>query len=391
MILQRTRPPLLETPFEVFDRGRVHAQRPVLRALALGRDPRAGRCRQRSGSTVRGHVNRPLSLSLADVLALPRVELAAVNQCSGNSRGLFQPRVAGGQWANGAMGNAQWTGVRLRDVLDRAGVKAGAVAVRFNGLDEPVVDGRAGLHEVARHRPCPRRRGDDRLRDERRAAAAAERLSAAPDRARLVLDLLGQDAERHRGARRAGRPVLDEDRLSHSRHAATPTSSRARPASRRCRSTAWCRAPSSPTSKPARDGRSRRAGRRRAASRLGGDTGVGRWMSRPTRGATWRPATLGTRRGQATASGAGTRQVPLPARGDPHADGPLHQHATASRSRRRRTGTPAASCGTASKSTALVTATEEHARHDRQDPGDWPAAVLGQRFPRWPAPRPSRP
>ena len=39
------------------------------------------------------------------------------------------------------MGNARWTGVRLRDVLDRAGVKAGAVAVRFNGLDEPVVDG----------------------------------------------------------------------------------------------------------------------------------------------------------------------------------------------------------------------------------------------------------
>jgi hypothetical protein len=39
------------------------------------------------------------------------------------------------------MGNAKWTGVRLRDVLDRAGVKAGAVAVRFDGLDEPVVDG----------------------------------------------------------------------------------------------------------------------------------------------------------------------------------------------------------------------------------------------------------
>jgi hypothetical protein len=39
------------------------------------------------------------------------------------------------------MGNARWTGVPLRDVLDRAGVKAGAVAVRFNGLDEPVVDG----------------------------------------------------------------------------------------------------------------------------------------------------------------------------------------------------------------------------------------------------------
>ncbi len=38
------------------------------------------------------------------------------------------------------MGNARWTGVRLKDVLERAGVKAGAVQVRFSGLDEPVVD-----------------------------------------------------------------------------------------------------------------------------------------------------------------------------------------------------------------------------------------------------------
>jgi DMSO/TMAO reductase YedYZ molybdopterin-dependent catalytic subunit len=140
MIRQRTRPPLLETPFAVFDRGvftpndqfyvRWHwAVIPEEVDVATFR------------LTVRGHVNAALSLSLADVLALPRFEIAAVNQCSGNSRGLFQPRVAGGQWENGAMGNAMWTGVRLRDVLDRAGVKAGAVAVRFNGLDQPVVDG----------------------------------------------------------------------------------------------------------------------------------------------------------------------------------------------------------------------------------------------------------
>src|SRR6202022_2980659 len=87
---------------------------------------------------VRGHVNQSLSLSVDDLMALPQVELVAVNQCSGNSRGYFQPRVSGGQWSNGAMGNAKWTGVRLKDVLDRAGVKAGAVQVRFNGLDEPV-------------------------------------------------------------------------------------------------------------------------------------------------------------------------------------------------------------------------------------------------------------
>ena len=53
----------------------------------------------------------------------------------------MKPRVAGSQWANGAMSNARWTGIRLKDVLDRAGVKAGALQVRFGGLDEPVIPG----------------------------------------------------------------------------------------------------------------------------------------------------------------------------------------------------------------------------------------------------------
>ncbi|MEE7460832.1 oxidase [Methylobacterium fujisawaense] len=138
MILQRTRPPLLETPFAVFDEGvftpndrfyvRWHwAEIPTAIDASSFR------------LTVRGHVETALSLSLDTLAGMPRFEIAAVNQCSGNSRGLFVPRVPGAQWANGAMGNALWTGVRLKDVLDRAGVKAGAVQVRFAGLDEPVV------------------------------------------------------------------------------------------------------------------------------------------------------------------------------------------------------------------------------------------------------------
>jgi DMSO/TMAO reductase YedYZ molybdopterin-dependent catalytic subunit len=140
MILQRSRPPMLETPFDVFDGGVFTPnERFFVRwhwsAIPQAIDVAAFRV------AVRGRVNNTLSLSMADLLAMPRIEMAAVNQCSGNSRGYFEPRVAGGQWANGAMGNARWTGVRLRDVLDRAGVKAEAVAVRFNGLDQPVVDG----------------------------------------------------------------------------------------------------------------------------------------------------------------------------------------------------------------------------------------------------------
>jgi len=139
MILQRTRPPLLETPFEVFDKGvfTPNDQFYVRWHWALiPTDIDVDKFKL----TVRGHVNQSLSLSLNDILhGLPAVQLSAVNQCSGNSRGFFQPRVPGGEWANGAMGNALWTGVRLKDVLDKAGVKQGAIQVRFKGLEEPVV------------------------------------------------------------------------------------------------------------------------------------------------------------------------------------------------------------------------------------------------------------
>jgi len=78
-----------------------------------------------------------------DMAALRRdfevVELAAVCQCSGNRRGMFQPHVAGVEWGVGAMGNARWKGVRLRDVLNKSGVKPGAREVAFGGADGPAV------------------------------------------------------------------------------------------------------------------------------------------------------------------------------------------------------------------------------------------------------------
>src|SRR5882724_9873105 len=139
MLLQRTRPPLLETPFEVFDNGvftpndRFYV-RWHLANIPTEVDPATFRL------NIRGHVGQPIQLTLDELVRdFKPFEIAAVNQCSGNSRGFFSPRVPGGEWANGAMGNARWTGVRLKDVLDRAGVKAGALQVRFNGLDTGVV------------------------------------------------------------------------------------------------------------------------------------------------------------------------------------------------------------------------------------------------------------
>lgn len=139
MIVQRMRPPLLETPFEVFDQGVFTPNdRFYVRwhwgDIPTSVDAAAYRLK------VHGAVAKPVSLSLDELMKLERIEYAAVNQCSGNSRGLFEPRVAGAQWRHGGMGNAKWTGVRLKDVLDLAGVQPGAVAVRFGGLDQPLTD-----------------------------------------------------------------------------------------------------------------------------------------------------------------------------------------------------------------------------------------------------------
>ena len=83
----------------------------------------------------------PLELSLADLQSgFEQVELAAVCQCSGNRRGLSDLHVPGVQWGLGAMGNALWKGVRLKDVLAKAGMKKEAVELVLNGADGPVVE-----------------------------------------------------------------------------------------------------------------------------------------------------------------------------------------------------------------------------------------------------------
>jgi sulfite dehydrogenase (cytochrome) subunit A len=135
LILLSSRPPQLETPFEVFNDGLLTANdaffvRYHLSQIPTSIDPDKFRV------SVKGKVTSPMEFSLADLKEkFERVELVAVNQCSGNSRGFFNPRVGGGQLGNGAMGNAKWKGVKLKDVLNKAGVAAGAKEVTFNGLD----------------------------------------------------------------------------------------------------------------------------------------------------------------------------------------------------------------------------------------------------------------
>ena len=136
LILLTDRPPQLETPLHYFLEDFTPNEAHFVRWHFAGIPTEVNGAEWRLAVT--GSVNRPLQLSLDDLRhRFEAVSMVAFNQCSGNSRGLFDPRVPGGQWRHGAMGNARWTGVRLKDVLDGAGVRARAVEVAFQGLDQP--------------------------------------------------------------------------------------------------------------------------------------------------------------------------------------------------------------------------------------------------------------
>ena len=202
MLLLRTRPPLLETPMSVFA---AHDLTPNDQFfvrwhwadIPTAVDVRSFRLR------VGGHVARPLAIGLDQLLRLPRTELVAVNQCSGNSRSLFSPRVPGAQWGHGAMGNARWTGVSLRRVLDLAGVRAGAGQVRFGGMDRPVI---AGGPDFLKALDLDHARDGEVMIAFQMNGEQLPLLNgfpAAAGGAGLVLDLLDEGAGQHRGA--AGR------------------------------------------------------------------------------------------------------------------------------------------------------------------------------------------
>lgn len=131
LIVRQVSPSNLESPFHALDgqitaNGRFyqrsHFPVPTLRADTWR-------------LAVRGRVASRLSLSLDDLRALPATTLTTTMECAGNGRVYLSPRMPGVQWDLGAVGTAQWTGVRLRDVLERAGVEPGAVEVVLQGAD----------------------------------------------------------------------------------------------------------------------------------------------------------------------------------------------------------------------------------------------------------------
>jgi len=136
LILLTSRPPQLETPMKYFKQAITPNEAFFVRyhvfPVPTSVDLATWRLR------VHGRVDRPLELSMDDLKTkFPPAKLTAVAQCSGNSRGRFSPRVLGGEWGDGAMGNAEWVGARMKDILAMAGVRQGAMQVTFDGLDKP--------------------------------------------------------------------------------------------------------------------------------------------------------------------------------------------------------------------------------------------------------------
>ena len=136
LIRLSARPPQLETPMSIYNESVLTPNDAFFVRYHLSRapaliDPETYRLE------VKGKVNAPLSLTLEELKQFEPAEVVAVNQCSGNGRGFSNPRVAGGQLGNGAMGNARWKGVPLKVILDKAGVQEGARQVAFNGADTP--------------------------------------------------------------------------------------------------------------------------------------------------------------------------------------------------------------------------------------------------------------
>jgi sulfoxide reductase catalytic subunit YedY len=144
LIMYSDRPPLLETPRDVFTSALTPNDQFFVRwhmpDIPTHIDP------DTFTISVNGLVNKEMKITLNDLKTdFEQVEVTAVLQCGGNSRSAFNPIAGGIQWGSGAMGCAKWKGVRLRDVLDRAGLHKDAVWVGFNGSESQHIMRRLSL------------------------------------------------------------------------------------------------------------------------------------------------------------------------------------------------------------------------------------------------------
>ncbi|MCX5723978.1 MAG: sulfite oxidase [Nitrospirae bacterium] len=137
LIVRVARPLDAETPVQEFVSFLTPNSRFFVRSH-FGPPPQEQHSEENWRLRVTGLVDRPLTLTLDDLKQFETVTITAVVQCSGNGRALYRPKTPGVQWERGAVGNARWTGVRLLDVLRRAGLQTNGLHVQFQGADRPV-------------------------------------------------------------------------------------------------------------------------------------------------------------------------------------------------------------------------------------------------------------
>jgi DMSO/TMAO reductase YedYZ molybdopterin-dependent catalytic subunit len=110
-----------------------------------------------------GEVERPLNMTLGELKSrFPNVTRRMVLECGGNGRSFFSPPARGNQWTNGGAGCAEWTGVRLADVLKAAGVKSSAVFTGHYGAD-PHLSGDAARQALSRGVPIAKAMDENNL------------------------------------------------------------------------------------------------------------------------------------------------------------------------------------------------------------------------------------
>lgn len=135
LITYSDRPPLLETPKEYFTCA--HTPNDLFFVRWHMPDIPTHIDSDKFTINIDGEVDKKLSITLDQLKNdFEQVTVSAVMQCGGNGRSAFKPTPGGIQWGNGAMGCAKWKGVRLRDILERAGLKPGAEWVGFNGEEK---------------------------------------------------------------------------------------------------------------------------------------------------------------------------------------------------------------------------------------------------------------
>ncbi|MBR0647076.1 sulfite oxidase [Plastoroseomonas hellenica] len=162
LVILGERPLVAETPETMLDDAVTPVDKLFIRnngqvPEAFAGDPRSWKIR------IEGEVNTPLEITLGELeQRFPPVTLQLQMECGGNGRGQFQPQTRGNQWGNGAISNAAWTGVRLRDVLTAAGLKPGASHTGHFGAD-PHLSGDPNRAAISRGMPIAKAMEEDTL------------------------------------------------------------------------------------------------------------------------------------------------------------------------------------------------------------------------------------